>query len=369
MCGCANVRYAPAMSTKHLRNHLLGTCLLALATQLLAWGAPAGAGEAVTPVVNRDYLPTLLGLIHGATQSIEFIQLECNDDRIMAQVEAALAAAVQRGVAVRGLLDDGVDFNAAAVARLQPLGVDVKLDTPAKMTHAKVVIVDGRVVLLGSTNWTGNSMYNNNESNVLVADPAIADYFARYLATLWADSAAEPELSPLISTAVQTVINRQYFSAVLALFQTATQRIHVVMYGINYSPKYAGSKVNQLVEALAAAAERGVAVSVTMDLSDYNHTLNNVNRAAKDYLMQAGVTVFDDPLKTTTHAKVIVADDAVVIGSVNWGRDALEKRNEAAVLVRDRSVADFFADYAQRPEVSAARRQLAAKKSPPEGGD
>ncbi|HPY62854.1 MAG TPA: hypothetical protein PLJ22_06880, partial [Kiritimatiellia bacterium] len=81
------------MSTKHLRNHLLGTCLLALATQLLAWGAPAGAGEAVTPVVNRDYLPTLLGLIHGATQSIEFIQLECNDDRIMAQVEAALAAA------------------------------------------------------------------------------------------------------------------------------------------------------------------------------------------------------------------------------------------------------------------------------------
>ena len=41
----------------------------------------------------------------------------------------------------------------------------------------------------------------------------------------------------------------------------------------------------------------------------------------------------------------------------------------AAVLVRDRTVADFYADYAQRPEVSATRRHPAAKKSPPEGGD
>jgi hypothetical protein len=39
------------------------------------------------------------------------------------------------------------------------------------------------------------------------------------------------------------------------------------------------------------------------------------------------------------------------------------------VLVRDRTVADFYADYAQRPEVSATRRHPAAKKSPPEGGD
>lgn len=359
--------YAPPMRPTSSPRRFFAVRLLALGLGLAAGGAPARA--AVTPIVNRDYLPTVLGLIHSATQSIEFIQLECNDDRIMAQVEEALAVAVRRGVTVRGLLDDGVDFNAAAVTRWQALGVDVKPDTPAKMTHAKLVIVDGRVVLLGSTNWTGNSMYNNNEANVLVTDPAIADYFTRYLATLWADSATEPEMPPLVSGTVQTVINRQYFPEVMNLFQMATQRIHVVMYGINYSPKYAGSKVNQLVAALAAAAARGVAVSVTMDLSDYNHTLNNVNRAAKDYLAQAGVAVFDDPHKTTTHAKVIVADEAVVIGSVNWGRDALEKRNETGVLVRERAVADFFADYAQRPEVSATRLPPAPKKSPPEGGD
>ena len=404
--------------------------------------ASAGAGEPVRPVVNRDYLPAVLELINGATNSIEFLQLEMHDDRAVQAIEAALAAAVKRGVRVRGMLDDGVDFNAAAVERLHALGAEAKLDTPVKMTHSKLVVVDGRVVLLGSTNWTGNSMGNNNETNVRLDDPVLAAQFARYVAAVWADSAAEPDLPPVESGAVKTVVNRQYFPEVMGLFSAATQRIRVVMYGINYSPKYAGSKVNQLVEALAAARARGVDVAVVIDLSDYNALLNKVNapakrflaeagavktlvnrqyfpevmnlfnaatqrirvvmygisyspkyaggkvnqlvealaaarargvdvaviidlsdynallnkvnRPAKEFLAGAGVAVFDDPAKTTTHAKLIVADDVAVVGSVNWGKDALETRNETCVAVRDAAVADAFAAYFDRPDVRAA---------------
>lgn len=333
------------------RLHISGA---ALGLLLHGLGGPARAQETVVPVVNREYLPAVLDLINGATNSIEFVQLECHDDRAVAAIEAALGAAARRGVRVRGILDDGVDFNAAAVARLQALGADVTLDTPAKMTHGKMIIVDGRAVLLGSTNWTGNSMGNNNESNLRLADPALAGYFGRYFAALRADSAAEPDLPSVESGSVKTLVNRQYFPEVLGLFNAATQRIRVVMYGINYSPKYAGSKVNRLVEALAAAKNRGVDVAVVMDLSDYNARLNEVNRPAKEYLAQAGVAVFDDPLKTTTHAKVVVVDGAVVIGSVNWGKDALENRNETGVVVRDAAIADYFAGYFDRPELSAS---------------
>mgnify|MGYP003589043890 CR=1 FL=1 len=315
----------------------------------------AGAGEAVRPVVNRDYLPAVLDLINGATNSIEFLQLEMHDDRAVQAIEAALAAAVKRGVRVRGMLDDGVDFNAAAVERLLALGAEAKLDTPVKMTHSKLVIVDGRIVLLGSTNWTGNSMGNNNETNVRLDDPVLAAQFARYVAAVWADSAAEPDLPPVESGAVKTVVNRQYFPEVMGLFNAATQRIRVVMYGINYSPKYAGSKVNQLVEALAAARARGVDVAVAIDLSDYNALLNKVNGPAKEFLAGAGVAVFDDDLQVTTHAKMIVADDAVVIGSVNWGKDAIERRNETGVAIRDPAVAAYFAAYFDRPDLRATR--------------
>ena len=319
----------------------------------LVW-ASAGVGETIRPVVNRDYLPAVLDLINGATNSIEFLQLEMHDDRAVQAIEAALAAAVKRGVRVRGMLDDGVDFNAAAVERLLALGAEAKLDTPVKMTHSKLVIVDGRVVLLGSTNWTGNSMGNNNETNVRLDDPVLASYFTRYVAAVWADSAAEPDLPSVESGPVKTLVNRQYFPEVMGLFNAATQRIRVVMYGINYSPKYAGSKVNQLVEALAAARARGVDVAVAIDLSNYNALLNKVNGPAKEFLAGAGVAVFDDDLQVTTHAKMIVADDVVVIGSVNWGYDALERRNETCVVIRDPDIAAYFAAYFDRPDLRAA---------------
>ena len=326
----------------------------------LVW-ATAGVGETIRPVVNRDYLPAVLDLINGATNSIEFLQLEMHDDRAVQAIEAALAAAVKRGVRVRGMLDDGVDFNAAAVERLLALGAEAKLDTPVKMTHSKLVIVDGRVVLLGSTNWTGNSMGNNNETNVRLDDPVLAAYFTRYVAAVWADSAAEPDLPPVESGAVKTIVNRQYFPEVMGLFNAATQRIRVVMYGINYSPKYAGSKVNQLVEALAAARARGVDVAVAIDLSNYNALLNKVNGPAKEFLARAGVAVFDDDLQVTTHAKMIVADAAVVIGSVNWGKDALERRNETGVVIRDPEIAAYFAAYFDRSDLRATPFAAAGK--------
>ena len=330
------------------------SCVVVLGFLLGCAGTSLRAEAAVVPVVNREYLPAVLDLINGATNSLEFIQLECHDDRAMQAVEAALAAAVRRGVRVRGILDDGVDFNAAAVERLRALGAEAKLDAPVKMTHSKLVIVDGRVVLLGSTNWTGNSMGNNNETNVRLDDPVLAETFGRYFAALWADSAAEPDLPSVESGPVKTLVNRQYFPEVMGLFNAATQRIRVVMYGISYSPKYAGGKVNQLVEALAAARARGVDVAVIIDLSDYNALLNKVNRPAKEFLAGAGVAVFDDPKNTTTHAKLIVADDVAVVGSVNWGKDALETRNETCVAVRDAAVATAFAAYFDRPDVRAA---------------
>ena len=95
---------------------------------------------------------------------------------------------------------------------------------------------------------------------------------------------AEPDLPSITSGPVKTLVNRQYFPEVMGLFNAATQRIKVVMYGISYSPKYAGSKVNQLVEALVAARARGVDTGVVIDLSDYNALLNKVNeilRSAK----------------------------------------------------------------------------------------
>ena len=132
---------------------------------------PSPAPEEVRAVVNREYLPAVLKMIEGARTSIDFIQLEFHYDPTVKKIQNALRAAVKRGVKVRGLLEDRISFNATSAKYLNGFGITTKLDTPAKMTHNKLFIVDGDQVLLGSTNLTSNAIDNNNETNVYVKSP------------------------------------------------------------------------------------------------------------------------------------------------------------------------------------------------------
>ena len=66
-------------------------------------------------------------------------------------------------------------------------GVEVIYDSLSKTTHAKLMVVDGQLSLLGSTNWTYYALTNNNETSVLVRSKEVArafgDYFNQVKAT------------------------------------------------------------------------------------------------------------------------------------------------------------------------------------------
>jgi cardiolipin synthase len=66
-------------------------------------------------------------------------------------------------------------------------GVEVIYDSPSKTTHAKLMVVDRYLILLGSTNWTYYALTNNNEVSVLIRSKEVAkeliDYFNRVKAT------------------------------------------------------------------------------------------------------------------------------------------------------------------------------------------
>ena len=59
-------------------------------------------------------------------------------------------------------------------------GVEVIYDSLLKTTHAKYVVVDGRLTLLGSTNWTYFALTNNNEASVLIRSKEVAKAFVDY---------------------------------------------------------------------------------------------------------------------------------------------------------------------------------------------
>lgn len=96
--------------------------------------------------------------------------------------------------------------------------------------------------------------------------------------------------------------------------------------------------VQGLLDALAAAAARGIDVRVCLDAGPDPVTgaEEDKNQAAAAWLAAHGVRVVRDEAKVTTHAKVVVVDGRwLVAGSHNWTRAALTANREISLLVDD----------------------------------
>lgn len=100
--------------------------------------------------------------------------------------------------------------------------------------------------------------------------------------------------------------------------------------------------VQGLLEALAAAAARGIDVRIALDAGPDPVTKvdDGRNQAAAQWLSAHGVRVVWDEPRTTTHLKVVVVDGRwVVAGSHNWTRAALTANRELSLLVDDQAAA------------------------------
>lgn len=107
-----------------------------------------------------------------------------------ASLTAALASAAARGVEVTLLLEQPADnpnfhgtpaFPTLAAARWNwPIGNR----EPGAALHAKIIVVDRQVALIGSANLTGHAFEKNLECGILLRDPEQANAIARHLGSL-----------------------------------------------------------------------------------------------------------------------------------------------------------------------------------------
>lgn len=163
----------------------------ASARESIARTAPAAEAGAVTLLRDGDYLPALLKAIDGAGAEIVlsafFFRTGGTLEGLPERVLAALGAAAERGVQVTAILERGPDGdnvsrdNTATALRLQGAGIRVCFDSPERTTHAKVVVIDGRFLFVGSHNLTQSALRYNREVSVRIESPALATELLRYL--------------------------------------------------------------------------------------------------------------------------------------------------------------------------------------------
>ncbi len=164
--------------------------LALLAPLAVAMDAPS-AGR-VTLLKNRDYATAFLKGIREARSSIivstYLFKVTDAGNNLPRRIAEELISARRRGVAVTVILENSSDRtdnlnreNHHTADILARGGVKVFFDSPRITSHAKVAVIDGRYVYLGSHNLTQGALAHNNELSVLVDSPEMAAEVRSYL--------------------------------------------------------------------------------------------------------------------------------------------------------------------------------------------
>jgi len=303
----------------------------------------------VTSVLNQNYFLSAQEMIQGAEEYIHILFLEIHKDGTTIRLMEDLISAKKRGVETKVLLENNLFCNQESLTYLKERGIEAKLDSPGKFLHHKLMIIDGKEILLGSTNWSYMSLDYNNETNVFIRDPTVARYYEEYFQLLWKDPTQEPRV-PLLKTkkVIPLAVKKDYSDQLHGLLDNAQKRIHIIMYGMRYYPHYPDSIVNIIFNDLIEAEKRGVEIKVLLEKSDYNQKLNSFNEEAARYLEENGIEVRFDPLEVITHAKLIIVDDVTLLGSSNWGYGGLKLYLGSNVMLLDPQITDSYEKYFQR---------------------
>ncbi|HEX8730686.1 MAG TPA: phospholipase D-like domain-containing protein [Ktedonobacterales bacterium] len=138
----------------------------------------------VSPVNARQ---RLLAFIDGARTTLLVEDEEMYDT----QSEQALIAAAKRGVNVEVVLPkpSGSASADTDVARLLQGGVHVRYITSVYM-HAKMMVADGRLGFVGSENFSANSLDDNRELGILIADQSAVAILIQTFAGDWSSAQA-----------------------------------------------------------------------------------------------------------------------------------------------------------------------------------
>jgi phosphatidylserine/phosphatidylglycerophosphate/cardiolipin synthase-like enzyme len=90
----------------------------------------------------------------------------------------ALVRAKQRGVDVKLIADRTTPCESkSGIDPLARAEISIWIDHTARIAHSKSMVIDGKVTLTGSMNWTGGAAHNSENLN-LVASTTIAAAYA-----------------------------------------------------------------------------------------------------------------------------------------------------------------------------------------------
>jgi cardiolipin synthase len=341
-------------------------------------------GNAIRTLNNGDEIfPAMLSAIRGARRSIDFETFVFESGDIPSSFAQSLEERARVGVKVRLILDAvGAAKSSRYQAALRAAGVDLVLYHPPwwvdlrrdnHRTHRKLLITDGRIGFIGGVGvadlWRGNAStprewrdlhYRVEGPVVAQLQAAFEDNWLHSRRGLLLGEAYFPPLSPAGHAEAAT-----FFSSPARGRADLEILYHLVIAAARHSLLIENAYFlpdDTLVEALCAAARRGVRVAIIMPGPHMDQkSVQRQSRRKWPRLLAAGVRLYEYQ-PTMIHSKLLIADGLFVsVGSGNFDPRSLRINDEANLNVLDAAFAReqtriFEADRRRSLPVSPRRR-------------
>jgi len=119
-------------------------------------------------ITGKEYPKKVIPLIDGAKTNIEIVSYDWRwyRDQVghpVQQFNTALVRAVHRGVLVRAVLN-----TALLLPVLKKVGVHARILRDKRTLHTKMVIIDKKILVIGSHNLTRNAFATNLEASCII---------------------------------------------------------------------------------------------------------------------------------------------------------------------------------------------------------
>ncbi len=123
--------------------------------------------------------------VRNAQKSIKIAMFYFTDDLLMAE----LAAARARGVQIDAVWDfrGWERFEDSEIDDALYLGIGV-VDALPGLAHHKFAVIDDKIVLAGSTNWSDSGFFSNDENLLVIESPGLAAQFSQHFERLRQDA-------------------------------------------------------------------------------------------------------------------------------------------------------------------------------------
>ncbi len=260
------------------------------------------------------------------------------------EITNAIINAYKRGIKVRMILEyskaqtQKID---EAVKRLIESKIPVKILRGGGLygvMHNKIIIIDSKILITGSYNFTLNAN-NNNFENIVISDRKNdIDEYKNYFEVMWENATDITDTSKSlityndIPTALLTSLN-SIRTNIIKMIDYSQKSIDIAVYSISD---------DVIVNALLKAKNRGVKIRIVTD------RLQSTQSKSVEDLYNYGfdIKISDGYNKGMMHNKYAIFDNSIVItGSFNWSNNAETYNWENAIVLYQGYAQHFIRNF------------------------